>query len=100
MLYIDNYSQLCNDIFTPEPHVPGSPMAYLPCLRICWYRSFRLRASHPLYEDLWLFANGEAVWYSILPCEGLLLILGAFFYTVSIGIMNRICGLRRALIDV
>ena len=79
MLYIDNHPQSRNYIFTPEPQVPGSPVAYVPCLHICWYWSFGPCAVNPRYQDLWLFANGEAVWDSILLRRRTIINTGRYF---------------------
>lgn len=71
--------------------------------RVCAFVGTGLSGFAPLIHGIKIFGFSQMEKQSGIAYylgEGLLLILGALFYSVSIGIMNRICGLRSALIEV
>jgi adiponectin receptor len=71
--------------------------------RVCTFVGTGLSGLAPLIHGIKIFGFSQMEKQSGIAYylgEGLLLILGALFYTVSIKIMNCIFGQRRALIDV
>ncbi len=67
LLFADTHTGNWDDHHTGAPQVPRSTLAYLSCVHFRRYRAHRLRSPCTRNQALWLAANGEAVWYSILP---------------------------------